>query len=829
MRTTPLVAFALALTALPAAAQDHPRLLFDPGEVDGLRARASVEPWAGMVARLDAFLTERERQLTRADALTDEDDRWVAQIRAVAPLLDALALKHLVGDAAAKDTVAARALEVIARWDELMAHRSLASHDFVVDGGSAFFAGLIALDVMHETLSAPERSTALAQLEQFSDWLAMEESDWHQNDHGVAGVLARYLGDDVGFAAAVEDYRAFLLGGGTRLGEALPVYVEGAGYAQGRYLGSRLAKAYFMDVAEHAGVDLFYGEPRLREMLLWSSLGALTPRRLRPFFGDAWMVGPTTFGDTDPFRPFAGAYDGDPAMYRLGRFEGVTDEDLAQIAWMLASTEPAPTLLNYVLPDAALPTPSPPTSRAWPSGGASLWSHEGDDDTRVVMASLFSPIAAGPPGSHSHHDVNAIHVTALGRDVIRNVGYVGYNRGCAEDDWNWVTNQSRSNNTVMIGGEHDGRIGGGLIDSLLGGSVEVARGSSGAAIAAGHHDRDLWLVHPGDGAAAYVLVIDVVTDVPSGADVEIAWHPPTLSEPTSVGDALDYTIHEIDPEVLGDSTELRLAMSPAPELAHPRGSMCSFSTFRGATTSFAGPYLSASYHPEGDGRFVTMMAPHDDAVAPPDVSVIDGGTDGITVSWPGDVTDIVLIARGAAAASLSAGEVSAEAGTAWWRTESDEIRGYLARDATSFDDGRTPRTGFSSDEVVTLAMDGSAGRLLTTASAHVTIAAPRLIAVRIGAVKREVAGTRYGEVAFDVDAGTHPLELVFGDPPPDGGSSDGGPLDGGSSDGGRLDGGSAPPSMPGGCCQLGPRPRDGGLAVLMGVLVLVSLRRRRAR
>ena len=245
----------------------------------------------------------------------------------------------------------------------------------------------------------------------------------------MVALWALYRGDRALAAEATALFRERLFDELTPGG----VFDSGPGYAWARQGGDRISKYALIDVLEFTGRDrTLYADPRLVGLQEWLFRGAYTPARTN-----------LTFGDSDPSRPVE-ALLGYVQPHRVARF---SERAGRNAAWLVRDVEPRPLLSSFALIDDAPLEPLAPTSCVW-TDCASFWEDARSADS--LMAALWCPRSSG---SHSHFDVNAVHLYAYGKNVVRNVGYCGAGAGIdASFDWNWVSATARSSNTVTIDG-----------------------------------------------------------------------------------------------------------------------------------------------------------------------------------------------------------------------------------------------------------------------------------------------------------------------------------------------------------------------------------------
>jgi hypothetical protein len=468
--------------------------------------------------------------------------------------------------------------------------------------------------------------------------------------------------------------------------------------------------------------------------------GALTPRRTN-----------LTFGDSDPSRPIE-ALLGYGQPYGAYRFSANAGRNAA---WVVRDVLPRPLLSTYVLLDDSILAPQPPRSFVW-ADTAAFWEAGGSEDS--LMGALWCPRTAG---SHSHPDVNAVHLYAYGENVLRNSGYCGSDVGVDSTfDRDWIFDTTAANNTVTLAGaEHDQKFGAGVQQSLLAPRFDYAAARAGPALHDGEHVRSLLMLHGEPGLPGYFVLFDEVETAAAGTPVEVNLHPDSDVVATiAAGAEYEWTIRHFGP----DDVQLSVFLATRPASAELLdGGLCAFDG-----NEYVGRYLRSTHFADALGRrnVVTLLVPHDARRAKPTLTRIPGTTrySGALVSHPSGVHDFVLESDGTAPVAFGSTYFHGRAIHA--RLVGGMPRQYFVRQGRGYDDGGAQRRGFDSDAEVSLFVRGTAA-YVTSAGATVVFHDPALT----GHVYTTSAGTVLsagpGFVEVELLPGKRAFDLATGAAP----------------------------------------------------------------
>jgi hypothetical protein len=701
---------------------EHPFLVVRAGDLEDLRARAATSPWREVA--LQAVITARNQEFD--PTLGDFD----AKTR-MTDLCGALALAHAL---APSQEWVTKLQDTLAFWPGFY----LPAGDGVLVRWrqAAMSQSILALDVLHDALPPAE----LAALETMIDgmvqqWWENLDQDGTQSTPGIVALWALYTGRRSLAQEAIELYLARCEASFTPSG----VYDSGPGYAWVRLGGERLSKYLLDDVLVDTGwVDDLRSDPRRATLHDWMSRGSFTPRRTN-----------LTFGDSDPYRPIEGLL-GYLQPYRTHLY---SPRAARNAAWVVRDVRPRPLLSNYAVLDASSLTPEPPTSSLW-GDAASFWEANATEDS--LMGALWSARASG---SHSHHDVNAVHLYAYGENVLRNSGYCGSNVGVdAVFDWDWIYSTAESSNTVTIAGtEHEERFGGGIVEGLLAPGFDYAAGAAGAALEIATHERSLLMVHGEPGLPGYFALFDeVTTDLP-GSEVRVNLHPDSAVVSTlAPATEYEWTVNQFGPD---DAFVALFLATPPAQAFLLDGGLCAFDD-----RQYVGKYLRARHLSDATGyaNVLTLVVPHDASHAKPTLARLPGGAlfSGASVTYPGGVQDFLIAAK--SNAPLLAGQAFFQGNALHARFGPGGLQHYFVRRGTGFDDGAPQRTGFDSDVGVSLFVRALEARVTSVAGATITFHAPGLSGNTWSNSAGTVLSAGLGFVQLALNAGSFSFDLETG-------------------------------------------------------------------
>ena len=747
-----IAAFAGALVIASwgdARAQAHPFLIVKEELYAGLQAKAASSPWAEMKASALADCASLD--------WNDGGTKVSAKGYLMTGVVSSCALSYIL-DAPARAGYAAKIRDNLMRWGVLHANRDTPNQwDYTVPAGAAFFNSVLALDIVHDALTADERAAIEAELQTVADWYAVSGGDWEPNQHGVLGIWALYRGDEAALATQMAEYRTGLFGHFTADGVA----PEGSGYATSRFEGNgeRDAKTHFMDVLEFTGRDRYYDDPRLALFYEWLYGYAETP------FGHHVSVGDTS--------PHVEGINKNGAS--AGRAHLISATAAAYAALRNGGAPFPGRLLHYLLMDEPLPAPKAPSSRVFPTGGAMLIEEGAGADG--LYGVLWSCTESEP---HSHKETNALSLAAYGEHVLRNAGYAGYGKAALGFDYSWINMTAASGNTVRIDGvDHDPyKKGAGVGDELLTGmGLDCATGDSGTALPNGRHWRTLCLVHPDGALPGYFAVLDDVAPRAAGESIDLTLHPNAVAVEEHA--ALDEYRAAIGPLTLsGHDVSLAIFFGTRPaSVAIKDGVLAEF-----YDQSVVGKYVEAHWPNDGARRrMVTVLLPSDEAHPPPVPTRVEAeGVTGVAVDHADGTSDRAIEADDRADVTLD--------GVWLWGRNAIYRRGpagtldwFYVRKATQFDDHLGERRGIhAGSRQITAFFRGTDGWVISEGVGSIQIDYPGVTGALVDGAPHPLIDHAPDWASLALPAGLHAVRLLTGGSAPDGGGGGDGPMAGDS-------------------------------------------------
>jgi hypothetical protein len=745
----------MAMATETRAIDEHPRLLVRSDQYDQLRRRAHTEPWRNM--------QEGVRSCT--SLVYTPDASIYAQYSSITAVMRQAALAVILYPQDRQRYVS-HIVDQLAHWDDLNVvrrQRPKADWDSMISGGDAFFTSILALDIIHDDLTAAQLATIEARLQTWYEYERdVSSGSWYLAKYGAMGLWALYLNDHDAFESHARAYDRRLRQHVTDDGVAL----VGGNYASARLAGGELAKTYFMDVLTIHGWHDYYADPMMGAFYEWFYAGMLTPTKHFTIFQDCREL----------------AHSGTQGMIANHRAHRFSRKAAEHAAW-LQPRPPTPGLLGYVLIDKALPAPRPPQSHLWMSGYAALWE---DDTEDALMAALWSTNRAF---HHDHYEINAIHLTGYGQTLLRNTGYEGWGNAAAEFSWPYLSRfDIRPEWDYAVGGNiayldrdepHVSKTGGGLQEGILQPAVDYVAGDAAAAVKGGHHVRSVVLVKDRESdTRPYFLLIDEITL--AAAEGSVAGD--------ADGDAAGTTLADTLKDVDASPTPLRLALHPASNhdqvvtpgthyrwgfdddlfltifVATPTGEGTRLK--RGGLSQFeqAPMYLHAEFDFDAEStQALTVLFPHEGVASAPQMSRIGGdGYSGVTIHHNHEIDDVALVSDGESSAKHAAVEMVGRA--ALVRLKDKRAVYYFARQARKL---IAPQAvGFEAEEPISIVLQGDSGQIVSPGTEVLFMTARPIridgetVAPRASADQTRDQSTQSTAQTIHVPAGTH--QISFG-------------------------------------------------------------------
>ncbi|MGD8780454.1 MAG: T9SS type A sorting domain-containing protein [Ignavibacteria bacterium] len=484
--------------------QSRPYIIVKESEYDSLRMKADTYPWSAFKENAVKAVEELEYR---------ENTRHIRKTSLATDLAGALSLCYILFPESKPLYISKLENDVLKLIDDIRKDKETTDipteHGYNVGPAQAAFLTYIALDIMYYDLDPLKRKEIEDDLEYIS---LNHHRSWFESKYAIEGMYAlyNYGGKSKEFIERKNSYKEYFLDAASEDG----VYTTGPGYAHSRlYMKRRVQKKMFMDICEYQGYHEFYSEPVFINLYEWLFGYSMTPFNLT-----------YTFGDSPPVKPF---HEWTTSALRVNRFSKVAQAYAAWFIGPMGDFDKENTLLNYLLTDSIPVKARQPKSRIFKNGGAWLL---GDDPTQDNITGVLWNIYPNEQ-SHNHLEVNSIHITAFGDNIIRNSGYDGWGEPNAEL-WEWVSKDARSSNTLTVGNyNHQSLMGGGIKESVIGYDIVYASGNSGRSLINSIHNRSLLFVKPIDNLPGYFYVFDEASTLYDDKEVNIYFHPNSNSNP----------------------------------------------------------------------------------------------------------------------------------------------------------------------------------------------------------------------------------------------------------------------------------------------------------
>jgi len=714
----------MGVLAGTVVAADHPRIIVKESDYAELRPRAAKSPWKEMKADAISYINSHTYQYDPGN----QGDRYIRdRYSSMAGIMSAGALAYIV-DPGNKTSYKNKMVDALSDWGQLFVDaRDWRGYNgaywIACDWSGAYLYSVLALDIIHNDLTAAERADLEAKLDAVGDWHYYNSGGGYRDS--CYCVWALYQDDQPRIDSGKSSWRNRLIGEISPQG----LYHNGVGYA-GTTLG-RVTELPFCYILSAAGEGDYFNEPRFARFVEWFYSAARTPFR-----------GGLTFGNEKFDRHSNCQY---LCTYGASRFSA---EAGGNAAWNLDGRVPPGEILSYVFADWPPAEPVKPLSRIWSDGYAAFWEDSPSD--RSLMGVLWSgKYTRTATRSHSHKEINAIHLCAYGEHVLRNTGYV------------WIEMPDGPpavlGNTVLIDGvDHVSKRGGGMLEGFTAPRFDYARGYSEGALPNGKHWRNFVFVHPQDGRNGYWVLFDEVDANSSTSNVNVALHP-NADNSTTVSDKLEYQA-KIGPNThSGHDVYLSIFLGTAPTSATIEEGFLD-----GEPDDFMGKYLYSTYETDGEGKrnIVTVLFPHDADHVKADMSRLSGtGYTGAEVDLGSSIVDIALESSGTS--TVAHNGISFRGQATLYRQSSGNLSFYFIRGGRLFDDGVSPRRGFSSNSDVSVYVKEIEGKIISP-GAEVTFYYPDITDVLLDGETSTVLETGTGWVKVSVPSGTYDLEFVTG-------------------------------------------------------------------
>jgi hypothetical protein len=341
--------------------------------------------------------------------------------------------------------------------------------------------------------------------------------------------------------------------------------------------------------------------------------------------------------------------------------------------------------------------------------------------------------------------------------LIVNSGYYKWGTGVLGFSWNYIHDQAKSCNTVLINNQnHQEKRGDGLENGfIIDGVTGYAVGLSGSAITNGEHRRTLHMSWPSAEASGYWVLFDEVFANTPGDDAYVYLHPRS-TDVAVVEDGRQYRWNVQRWTEGGVNVDLYLATLPQ-QVGLYDGVQADKSN------SVETKFLRSVYPTDGSGRkrIVTVAMPSDGNHPAPTMSSIDGSHySGALVEHLDGATDYALESDSAVWTSAGNSEFRADY---FFRREVDgSTRHLFGRRLLAFvDNDESPARRFSSDTPVDLFLQDTIGKIQCE-GATVTFHYPEIEQVMIDGIPATTVEKAGDSIIVEIPSGVYDLQLIVG-------------------------------------------------------------------
>ena len=348
-------------------------------------------------------------------------------------------------------------------------------------------------------------------------------------------------------------------------------------------------------------------------------------------------------------------------------------------------------MLTYILPKKALPDPVVPNSIIYENGGA--FFRDKEDHSSGLHAVLYNIKSQNE--WHTHNEVNGLSLSGLGNRLLVNGGRLGA-----------PTREAKLNNTLTINGEnHDGFLGGGIVEGFTSEGLDYAKGDDGNAILSKSHYRNMLLVQTTPEANGYFILYDEVS-ASAGDQVKNYFHPASQNNIITTENLQEYTAPIDHYATVPDGMVTFYYVSPPDEVNIEKSPSAVQDRYPGYPDHNR---LEAVYPVDEAGKksLTTLIFPHNPLVSKPSFQKIDAQDfDGVQFSQ-GTVKDYLIASHNS---SVNVDGMSFAGALCWVRKTENALSSFFVKSGTSFlDKGK----GFESNQPLTLYWNGSKGNIIT--------------------------------------------------------------------------------------------------------------------
>lgn len=749
----------MALLSPGVAMAAHPFLIVTTNSYTAMVSSSTSSPWSDMKEAAEDLLagefgTYGQRNGSSMPAAQDRENQMIE-------LMGANALLYALNQVNSSSITYRNNIKgMLNAWPALWAQEQGDPTAYSANSplNGAFFASVIALDVIHPDLTAGERTTYETEFSSYISWNNSHVSSWQLANYGANAIWSVYLSSSAAYVlSTTTTYRNGLLypgdlsqlnvGGG---------FAEGSLYAWSRIGGAsneKLAKWGWPYVAEFTGVSDYFSDTAMQ-----TAMESLFSFYTNPF---NWRVpiGDTNndylLGDDYWYGVANASYTLTTTDLAVGNYSARAAALSSRLISLAPKTVKYPSdILSYAMTTGPLVASLPTVSVAYPYLGAAFWDE--DQSTSALMGVLYN--AKQTRWDHLHREQNTLYLAGYGETLLSGSGYFfgGTILGFPNS---WSHDNAVSANVVLIGnqnhstnlkadGVHPTTGGDGILESVIGPYFDYASGYSTTSYAGmGQHTRNFLFIHPADGANGYWVSLDEINSS-TYPSVNVLWHPYSTNPSTTTA-ATEWAWSISDRNVSTTTLNVFLG-TPATSITFSSG------VFQGKYGSNAyGTYLNALYNVDvsSNVRAATVLYPSNSTHAKATMAQIaPSGATGASIT-SGSIVDYVLISSPSADVTHAGATYKGRA--SFFRKNGSSLSSYFVRQGTKFDSGDSIRKGYDSNAPASVYFRGTTGVMTSTGTA-VTFYYPGISGVSFDGLA--AAGTDHGD-SFTTTAASGDLDV----------------------------------------------------------------------
>ncbi|MFP4288967.1 MAG: heparinase II/III family protein [Bacteroidales bacterium] len=473
----------------------HPFLIVNESMYTDMREKANQSPWKEIKESADSLFS-----LQYNETWEEVDDKalLIRDIVSAGTLLWILEPDN-------QEVYLPKIIETLYEFNDVMESRSDPPNDWKsnVPLACTAFNAIIALDILFDDIAVSDRDS-LENL--YYNFLENQRSTaWRESYYSSLGIYYLYKGDRENIDFHKQKYRKELEDHLTDDG----IFNGGTGYSTSRFLKhAREQKYYFMDVLEFTGEDNYYNDSVFKQLHEWLFAHNFNT------YGSIYVFGDAKMGTSIKRRLNESA-----GTWRVNRF---SKQAAQNAAWYVQDKFPVGRLLNFLSVDSITEPVRPNTSKIYHDGAA--WFVHNPTNQQHVSGVLWNNMSYS---AHAHKETNSLHLAAFGEDLVVNSGYNNWGNGVLGFSWNYIYNQAKSCNTVLIDNKnHSTKKGNGLKKGfIVDHTMAYATGEAGPALNNGTHHRTLQMLYPTDNTSAYWVLFDEVNAYNPVDDFQVLLHP----------------------------------------------------------------------------------------------------------------------------------------------------------------------------------------------------------------------------------------------------------------------------------------------------------------